>query len=385
MSAAASRVARATARWCVPALVVAAAFGVGIWLGRRIALAPFKRALADFAQVETLGGAIANDGRAHVAQAYDDPEAAARQLDGYAWSGPDVPTPFVGSAPAPGLHANAFINSMQLRADHELIVPKPEGVVRVFVTGGSGAFGSGAPSQQRTIGGFLQAILDREETPRTGLRYEVLTFADPGWSSTHERIAIENRVSELEPDLVVSYTGNNDVHWGSHGRDVLWFQTYTDELFARLIRDARASAGVALLEAEAPRESFVDPTLVAARFDKNVRLAAAALELAHARLLVVLQPTLSVSHKARSARERAIGDGQLAEVSAYFVRCYEALRARMGAASIPGVTWSDRSSVFDALGAGDEIFIDDYHFADRGSELVARAIAGDVRAALANR
>jgi len=70
-------------------------------------------------------------------------------------------TPFVGYGPAPGRQRNAFISPNQFRGRRELTTPKPPGVIRVFVTGGSVAFGSGAPGDERTIGAYLQSALDR--------------------------------------------------------------------------------------------------------------------------------------------------------------------------------------------------------------------------------
>ena len=67
--------------------------------------------------------------------------------------------------------------------------------------------------------------------------YEVFTMATPAWASTHERIMIENRLSDLEPDLVVSLSGNNDVHWGAKNRNVLWFRAYHDEFYFDLLDD----------------------------------------------------------------------------------------------------------------------------------------------------
>ena len=48
--------------------------------------------------------------------------------------------------PTPGQHGNAHINSMQFRAGKELEMPKPANTYRIFITGGSTAYGSGAPA-----------------------------------------------------------------------------------------------------------------------------------------------------------------------------------------------------------------------------------------------
>jgi len=104
-------------------------------------------------------------------------------------------------------------------------MPKPPTTYGIFFTGGSVAYGSGAPSQDKTIGQYLENLLNLEITPVSHLRYEVFTLASPAWTSTHERIVIENRLSELDPDMVISFSGSNDVHCAGAGRDVFWFRT----------------------------------------------------------------------------------------------------------------------------------------------------------------
>ncbi len=81
-----------------------------------------------------------------------------------------------------------------------------------------------APDQESTIAGYLSELLNNDPIKKPDLIYQVVTFANPAWSSTHERIAIENRVVEMAPDLVVSLSGINDVHWAYRGKDIMWFQ-----------------------------------------------------------------------------------------------------------------------------------------------------------------
>src|SRR5438270_226962 len=51
-------------------------------------------------------------------------------LERITWVPRDIPTPFVGYAPAPGRHASALINEAQFRYAHEVEIPKPSGVYR---------------------------------------------------------------------------------------------------------------------------------------------------------------------------------------------------------------------------------------------------------------
>lgn len=193
---------------------------------------------------ETLAGVLAvtplkDEQRNHYARAYT---SSALDIGSISWSVPNQPTPFVGTAPSPGQHQNAHINSWQMRNSEELQMPKPEGVYRIFLTGGSTAYGSGAPSQEQTIGSLLNDLLNKNLS-KLGLRYEVFTFANPAWASTQERIAIENYLSELQPDLVISLSGNNDVFWADAGRNVLWFSAFSDDYFKTLANTGLKTAG----------------------------------------------------------------------------------------------------------------------------------------------
>ena len=95
--------------------------------------------------------------------------------------------------------------------------------------GGSTAYSSGAPSQNKTIGSLLEKLLIDKTHSDSSLEYEVFTLASPSWSTTHERIIVENRLLDLEPDLVISLSGNNDCHWGALGGNTLWFRNYADD------------------------------------------------------------------------------------------------------------------------------------------------------------
>ena len=152
--------------------------------------------------------------------------------------------------------------------------------------------------QQQTISEYLSELLNSRLSPDTNLYYEVLTFATPAWASTNERIAIENRISELEPDLVISISGNNDIHWGWRGRNILWFRTYSDELFFSLINKAYEIAGYPELPDVTQIEpSPVSPALVADRLIKNVILGSYALDLKNIPYFYFLQPTVAMTNK----------------------------------------------------------------------------------------
>ena len=216
-----------------PTIVMLLVFGLGFLACYFVIGKVFDNEIQGEAKAYTLGRLLKDspEKRSALASTYYDPGKALQMLSDISWAVPNIPTPFVGTAPTPGQHGNAHINSMQFRAGKELEMPKPANTYRIFITGGSTAYGSGAPSDDQTIAGYLEAILAVQLTPSTKLKYEIFTMTNPAWASTQERIVIENLLSELEPDMVISFSGVNDVHWGVRGRNVLWFRSYSDDFY----------------------------------------------------------------------------------------------------------------------------------------------------------
>jgi lysophospholipase L1-like esterase len=370
----------------LPSLALCLLVGLGYGVGVHIVAGRFEKTIQWIEQGETLAGVLAitplnDEQRNGIKNVYSDPNIDAGNIS---WSVPNQPTPFVGTAPSPGQHHNAQINSWQMRNSEELQVPKPAGVYRIFLTGGSTAFGSGAPSQETTIGNLLNRLLSDRLSQKTQQRYEVFTFANPAWASTQERIAIENYLSELQPDLIISLSGNNDVFWGDAGRNVLWFAAGSDEYFQTLANTGLKTAGrntFPPLPQTRPRGEPVPAELVSYRLEKNVRLGAQALHRVNADWLFFLQPTLSVSSKPLSSREKAFVPAS----KGYFVKCYQLMSSKLAQLDDVNFKFFDLSKIFDDHKVTDEIFLDQFHFGDKGNAIIAAAIFSGVANHLASR
>lgn len=347
---------------------------LGYWAGAYNSARKFDQTVRWVEKGETLTGALSvtplSPEQQDYRKAYDAPVDAST----ISWSVPNQPTPFVGTAPVPGQHHNAYLNSWQMRNQEELIIPKPTGIYRIFLTGGSTAFGSGAPSQDKTIGNLLASLLNKDLSPQSQIHYEVFTFANPAWSSSHERIAIENYLSELEPDLVISLSGNNDVFWGNAGRNILWFSTLSDEYFQSLINTAYVSSGrksLAELPHTHPHSEPIPPKTVAQRLEKNIRLGAESLQLIHRNWIFFLQPTLSATQKKLTSREKAF----LNSSKDYYAECYALISKNLSQVNLSNFRFVDLSTLFDQEQHSDkDIFLDQFHFGDRGNLLIANAI-----------
>jgi lysophospholipase L1-like esterase len=366
----------------LPTLSALVVLLLGFGLGRYYVARPLRKEIIAFSRGETLGQLLSHKELSSLSPAYE--HSVAADIDHYIYSIPNVPTPFVGSGPKPGQSGNVFINSMQFRSRREVEMPKPLGVYRIFLTGGSTIFGAGAPNDDSTIGAYLDRRLN-EGTASGNPAYEVFTLADPGWTSTQERIVIENRLSELSPDLVISFSGLNDVHWAGAGRDVLWFRNFADQHYWDLLNETRHLAGFSSLPDVVAPPSAVSSSQIAERLEKNVRLSATALAFRNSRYVFILQPMIATTNKSLSPREKEIRTRLPSPAAANFIDGYRQIRARLSAIHQIGFEFVDRSNVFDSLTEQDEIFLDSYHFGDRGNKLIANTLAAMIPPPPSNR
>ena len=364
-----------------PTIVMLLLFGLGFLACYFVIGKVFDNEIQGEAKAYTLGRLLKDspEKRSALASTYYDPGKALQMLSDISWAVPNIPTPFVGTAPTPGQHGNAHINSMQFRAGKELEMPKPANTYRIFITGGSTAYGSGAPSDDQTIAGYLEAILAVQLTPSTKLKYEIFTMANPAWASTQERIVIENLLSELEPDMVISFSGVNDVHWGVRGRNVLWFRSYSDDFYWSLIKRVfKLTRQPPMPENTRIEANPIAPGLVAERLLKNVRISLFALSDNKTDYVYVLQPALAVTKKKLTSREKSS-----LKIEDYFRTCYGLFAKDLKNLHGDNYQFVDLSGMFDGFDEQDEIFMDSYHFGDKGNEKIAENIFLQIKGRLA--
>lgn len=357
-------------------IIVIVLLGIGVIAGRYTIIRTFTKQVQGYSEGFTLGNLLRKIEKKSIDfSAYYEGNNIIKKLDDISWAVPNIPSPFVGNAPMPGLHGVAHINAMQFRADKEVEIPKPPHTYRIFITGGSTAYGCGAPSDDRTIAGYLDKILSDRLSPVTRLNYEVFTMANPGWASTHERIIIENVLSELEPDMIISFSGVNDVHWGNLGRNILWFRSYPDEFFLGLIKTVyQDTRQPAIPEITHIDKSPVPPPIVAKRLLKNVTLSSFVLSGSNVDYVFVLQPALAVTNKPMTKHEPA---------SDYFRQCYGLFDTMLKTLHSKHFQYVNLSGAFGSSFRGQNLFIDSYHFGDRGNEMIAENIYSQIKERIA--
>jgi hypothetical protein len=322
-------------------------------------------------------------------------EGAVPDFETLFWSPRNMPTPFIGYMPQPGVHFGRHFNLQQLNMQGELPLPKPAGEFRVFLTGASVALGGGTATDEETIAALMQRELTPEFAAR-GLTLRVVCGAACGWCSTQERLLIENRLSEWEPDAVVALTGFNDMHWGYNKFNTLDGRSYDDYNFLLLANGGLRLAGEPPFSDVPPvrPESAVAPELVAQRFIKNLRLGAHALALHGVPYLVALQPMLSPGFKPLSDGEQLVYEQTAEQYPAllpHVEACYSAYRAGLFdaqgglraelAAAHPNLHVSDLRGIYAHEAAPQ--FLDFVHQGARGNTAIAKALSAELRAVLA--
>jgi lysophospholipase L1-like esterase len=315
-----------------------------------------------------------------LASAYDVPagdrEALVQRLRDIVWMPPYRPAPFVGHMAAPFSGDDLHINVLGFRDERQSYVTKPEGTVRIFITGGSTAWGSGASSQKNTIAYVLEQILNERVGRATGYHYEVINAAFPAWTTTQEKLLIQQRLVDMLPDAVIMFSGNNDVHWSLSGRDIRWFYSYMDENYVMLLNEMYKSGGHPEWAFSVPMSSHPVECLDTGRTSaQNVEDAAFAADRVNARLFFALQPNIVSTAKRLTEHEQEILTSQN---KAYWDSCYQILRDALSGVSAPNYQMLDLSRSFGELGENRELFIDSYHFTDTGNRLIAQALADQI-------
>ncbi|RJR44087.1 MAG: SGNH/GDSL hydrolase family protein [Deltaproteobacteria bacterium] len=126
--------------------------------------------------------------------------------------------PVVCYRPKPGHKGKGYaINGQGFRYRKELIEPKPPRTIRIFILGGSFAFGAGVPDGY-TYFEVMEADLQKRFPEN---KIEVVCAAVGAYSSLQEYLLLATRLVRFQPDLVMALTLANDAYFTTKGQDVL--------------------------------------------------------------------------------------------------------------------------------------------------------------------
>jgi hypothetical protein len=132
-----------------------------------------------------------------------------------------LPTP--GYADTRGVHHNA----VGFRRDGEVALTKPAGTFRIFLMGGSTAFGTGGLwthidpkhpvlANDSTIDRYLERYL---AAARPDLKFEVINAAIPSTWTHHSFIYLNQSILRYSPDMVLFLDGFNDFYQCTEDHD----------------------------------------------------------------------------------------------------------------------------------------------------------------------
>lgn len=95
--------------------------------------------------------------------------------------------------------------------DLEASPPKDAKEFRILLVGGSCAQGWGGRTNREMFYSYLERQLNERWAPTTGLRYRVVNLAMAGSITYQNYIALNIWGHRLEPDLIISWSGGNDL------------------------------------------------------------------------------------------------------------------------------------------------------------------------------
>ena len=225
--------------------------------------------------------------------------------------------------------------------------------------------------------------MNRLYSPQTGFTYEVVNAGVPAWTTTHERILIENKLIDLQPDIIIMISGANDAHWALlETEDITEFWAYSDRDLMLVVNNAyrglRFPPAVPVLDLRSKPPSCQRIARVARR---NVSLATYATNIGGIDLAFALMPTLYSTEKTLSPSElkhvEKFGKGAAVEKPVWEA-CYEAIRRELSSINAENYKFLDFSRAFSGLGAEVEVFIDTYHLANVGNREIANMLEKNI-------
>ena len=381
--------------WVISVLITLAllgSVGAGYWFGHHRAFFKIRKVVPELNRPTSIHHWVVGDNpdilassdvRDRYAALYELPNndrvLVEKTLRNAGWVPIMRPAPFVGSQPSPSSGRLFKINSHGFRDKRTSYIPKSPAVVRVFLTGGSVAFGTGAKSEEYTIARYLENILNQKFSDETGFTYEVINTAVPAWTTTEERILIINRLVDLKPSLIIMLSGNNDVHWAlKETEDITDYWSYYVRDFLTILNNAyvyfRFPPAVPALDKSSQPPSCARVAEITRR---NVNLAAHAANNANSMLVFALQPNILSTSKGFSFYElrtiEKFGKGGDRE-KPIWNECYREIVMHLSSIRSPNYRFLVSSDLFSNKDPETEIFLDAYHFSNLGNRLISEML-----------
>lgn len=276
------------------------------------------------------------------------------------------------------------------------IEPRAPEQYRILLLGGSAAWGWGSSANRHTISGALEEMLNEDSS---GTTYRVMNGAYLAWTSLQERITLLELYELFDPDLVISFSGFNDVISVQYGnkRELLRLEYSMVEdavennlkpmSTMRAIRKVGGTLGIWRLvvyfreQVHTAKKGRVDYKPKRSRrgmpkvVDRYSSMASYT-ESRGGRYLLVLQPDIYTSGKRLTREESMVKEWLDSRNSENFDPTFKQYRSDLvdglSALSAGGLRITDMQRVFDDI--EETMFTDDSHFNDSGYREIAKAL-----------
>jgi lysophospholipase L1-like esterase len=316
---------------------------------------------------------------------------------------PSLYKPYILWRTLPNLVSESYkTNSLGLRG-LEYVKKKDDGVFRIIILGGSAAWGWGASSNYSTIEGYLEYDLN---TLQKNKKVEVLNFAECGYTSSQE-IILWREISEYNPDLVIHYTGYNDILVGMMNLEPGWnypniqegvlseglFTTFFKGLKLRLkiisreiftdIKSLGLYASIkyridSIFDIKENVNTFSDGNKITEIFSGNMLFSTKIAKSLNVNVLIVLQPSLFIEGKPLGTWEiRQLKDHETVHPgwADYYRVTHGLVKQKMRDERIDFIDGDNFVKNVDK-----DIYLDTVHYSDEGYEIVACNIANMILA-----
>ncbi len=309
--------------------------------------------------------------------------------------------------PKPGHVGHGLkINRQGFRYPVDLDEPTPADTFRVFILGGSFAFGAGCPDDA-TYFRIAETKLRAQFPDR---RIEVICAAAGAFNSLQEHFTLITRVARYRPNLVVFISGANDAYFSTKGQNALDGNDYLaydaairgcidGQILPRyyhgqVFRDPRAPFPPLyddynckvrwLIEKVAYNTTGRGQTIAAVtptspdetadRFLYVQQLNHSWGRLQNVPTVLLLQPTISTVTKPKHPAERTIHGAHTAEFHEHLHGVFTAIRQRLGAQN--AIPFHDLNDVVSKLDESDCFFADWVHAGETGQRVLGEYLAG---------
>jgi len=305
---------------------------------------------------------------------------------------------FLGYIPRRNTRGRGYTTNTQHFRYSQDLSPKTKNEVRIFVTGGSTAWGAGV-NQNALYTTHMEKALG-QRFPE--FRIRVISAGVSGYSSTQERIFVANFVYRHNPDFVLMLSGWNDALFGYQGSRIHETQSifnyreiidrYNNNDFRVLTPPQPSSYPLKtwyLLDAAIFRLKFLNSADLETKLRKiqlpveevyktflyNARTISALGQANGWQTGVCLQPSLYKTQKQLSRYEKTLIDSDKSVgFSGYNGKIYDIYRARLGSdLRAAGAFYFDCDNAIRK--EIEAVFVDSVHMGDRGNRLLGIYLA----------